>query len=635
MMPAWADLKKRKIVQWALAYLAGAWVVLQLLDVVAEPWGIGSGLLLAAQIILAFGFLATLVLAWYHGEQGRQRVSGPELLMLAALLVIAGGVIALVRGEGGTEPSLTDEAQVAVETGGASDSIPERSVAVLPLDNHSPDPGDAYFAPAMTEALTNALQKVPELFVPARNSAEQFTASGMTLGEFALEELGVAHVIEGSVQLQDRRARITVQLIDARTEGHVWSRDYEEELIDVLDVQVDVARQVADRMAASFSERERERILAGATDDPVAQEAYLRASSLGAATVDETDERYALLRRAVRRDPEFSLAWALLGTTHFFQRLASGEARWQDSLRCAFDRAIEGADNAPLRVRFEATRALMLGEDREGAISLLTEAVRTYPNDDQLAMSLSTAHWYVGDLAQATLWNRRALALDPLNVRHRVRLASFYRDLGLDSAAVAELRRAIEIAPESTDPWSEFVNLHLLSGDLERARAAVDTLYAREDPVALVDDARVRLHTGDVEGAYSSFRKFTADGLPRPPAWMPTMAYTALTQGDSAFAARLFDTVRARIGDQPPDPVLAQSELEIAAASGDVDGSVRLLDRYRAVGGRFARYIRVSPVFSRVRDDPEFEASLAELEEIVARQRRQVERRLASERPGG
>jgi preprotein translocase subunit SecY len=80
-------LKKRKIVQWALAYVAGAWVVLQLLDVVAEPWGIGAGLLLAAQILLAFGFFATLVLAWYHGEKGRQRVSGPELLMLAALLV--------------------------------------------------------------------------------------------------------------------------------------------------------------------------------------------------------------------------------------------------------------------------------------------------------------------------------------------------------------------------------------------------------------------------------------------------------------------------------------------------------------------------------------------------------------------
>ncbi len=631
-IPSWEELKARKIVQWALAYLAGAFAALELLDILAANFAWPPVITRGAIILLGFGFFVALVVAWYHGEKGRQRVSGPELLMVAGILAVAGAAIAMV----GEEPEAANRtvANGTTDLGlptQPADSIPERSIAVLPLDDHSPDPEDAYLASAMTEEITSALSDVPSLRVTARGSAAQFPESGLTVGEFARNKLGVAHALEGSVQLQDDRARITVQLIDARTEDHVWSETYDVELIDVLDVQVDVARKVADELATTFTREESERILAGATDDPVAQEAYLRATSIRNSSDEEAAERYALLRQAVRSDPNFSLAWAELAVTHFFQGFASGEDRWRDSVWMAFDRAIETSEHPSLEPLFESTRTMMLDEEKEEAISLLTEAVRSFPNDVDLVGNLTTAYWLEGDLAAAIEWNRRTLALDPLNVGRHRRLAGFYALLGLDSAAVEVLRRGMEVAPESTAPWLELVHVSLLGGDLEHAAAAVDTLYARDGEDAVLLEGSVRLWAGDVDGAYRLFREFPENELSRDPWARPIIAYTAFLKGDSARAKRLIEETRESYEAFPGDPVVSWYLLQSAAVTGDGEATVRALDRYVADGGRRAREIESSPVFARVRSNPEFQELLVELEEIVARQRRQVARRLAEE----
>lgn len=629
-IPSWGELKRRKLVQWGLAYLAGAFAALQLLDILASHFGWPGVLTRGAIVLLGFGFFVALVLAWYHGEKGRQRVSGPELLMVAGVLVVAGVAVTMV---GGAAPSLQqgDAADIALPVS-VGDTVPERSIAVLPLDNHSPAPEDAYFAAAMTEQITSALSDVPSLQVSARNSAAQFRESGMSLGEFARGELGVAHALEGSVQLQDDRALITVQLIDTATEDHVWTETYRVELIDVLDVQVDVAREVADRLAATFSREDRERILAGATDDPVAQELYLRASSNAELeSAEERAERYVLLRRAVKQDPSFSLAWEALGVTHFFEAVTSGDSRWRDSIRAAYGRAIDAADHPSLGMRFEATRALLLGEDRGAAVSLLTEAARTFPNDDRLLMSLATGYWYTGDLASSIQWTRRAIELDPLNAAQYVRLAQLYTILGLDDAALDGLRRSIEIAPGSIAPWNELVDFHLLNEDLELAAAAVDTLYARGDEDAPLADALVLVGAGDLDAAYRILADLPESDLSRNTWALPMIAYTALAHGDSAYALRLIERTREQLGELPADPIVTGRLLENAAVTGDVEASVQALERYIASGGRRARAIRASPTFSKVRSDPEFQALLEELEDIVARQRRQVRRDLAEE----
>ena len=132
-------LKERKLVQWAVAYLAGAWVVLQALDALETPLGLTATIQRTILVVVIAGFFVTLILAWYHGEKGRQKASGPELLMVAALLVIAGGVLSIIPGgEQGVDPFYPGNTHFV------EDDRP--SIAVLPFDNFSPNPDDAYFA---------------------------------------------------------------------------------------------------------------------------------------------------------------------------------------------------------------------------------------------------------------------------------------------------------------------------------------------------------------------------------------------------------------------------------------------------------------------------------------------------------
>ena len=141
-------LKERKLVQSGLAYLAGAWVLYEVTSTVGGAWNLPNALLQGLFVVLAIGFFVTLILAWYHGEKGRQRVSGPELLMVAALLVVAGVALSILPGRE-EQTGQTDTASIAAV------EDPRPSIAVLPLDNISPNPEDAYFADGMHEELTS------------------------------------------------------------------------------------------------------------------------------------------------------------------------------------------------------------------------------------------------------------------------------------------------------------------------------------------------------------------------------------------------------------------------------------------------------------------------------------------------
>ena len=330
----WEDLKRRKIVQWALAYLAGAWLVLDVTSLLGGHLGWPAWIYRALIVLATVGFPAALVFAWYHGEKGRQRVSGLELLIVAGLLVVAVLGIQMVRPSAGD-----DDAPDAQESGVAALRSNGRSVAVLPLTDLGPSEGSEFFAVAVTEEITSALSKVPGLTVTSRNSASKYETSGMTVAEFA-GALGVSHVIEGSVQRSGDRVRVTVQLIDASADSHLWSETYERDLTDLFEVQVEIAGEVAERLAATFTDRERARILSGATDDAVAYDLFLRASS----TAAEPDERVEWLQRAVVRDPAFWPAWEALGK-EYRDRDLRGQATAADSARHAYDQALTHVDD--------------------------------------------------------------------------------------------------------------------------------------------------------------------------------------------------------------------------------------------------------------------------------------------------
>ena len=242
-------LRQRKIVQWALAYLAGAFALLQAVDLIGQRFGMSDTIVRVLIVVLAVGFFAALVLAWYHGDRGEQRVGGIEISLLALLLAIGGGFLwrVAVSGRAGGE-------QASI---GAAASLGAASTAVLPFVNMSADKANEYFSDGMTETLLNRLAQVPELKVAARTSSFSFKGTNTDMRKIGAA-LGVASLVEGSVQQSGDTLRITAQLIRAVDGTHLWSRNYDRKAADLFAIQDEIAAAVTEALIGQLLPKTKE-----------------------------------------------------------------------------------------------------------------------------------------------------------------------------------------------------------------------------------------------------------------------------------------------------------------------------------------------------------------------------------------
>ena len=210
-------LRERKLVQWALAYLAAAFALIQVVDIVAQRFGVSDASERFIIIALGVGFFVTLVLAWYHGERGAQRVSGTELMILALLLGIGGGVLLLLGGKRAGDAAPADaHAQphgapsAPTAPTAAAAAIPAKSIAVLPFESLSDDKANAYFATGMQDEILTRLAGIRDLKVISRTSTAQYASHPTDLKTVG-QQLGVAAVLEGTVQKAGDTAHINLQ----------------------------------------------------------------------------------------------------------------------------------------------------------------------------------------------------------------------------------------------------------------------------------------------------------------------------------------------------------------------------------------------------------------------------------------
>jgi len=311
-----------------------------------------------------------------------------KFVLIAALLV---SVIALATSfsiffrRGGQPIAQTPFGRVA----GAAASIPEKSIAVLPFENLSDDKENSYFTQGVADEILTDLAKIADLKVISRTSVMQYKSGiSRNLREIG-EQLGVAHVLEGSVQRMGSRVRVIAQLIDARTDAHLWAEHYDRPLDDVFAIQREVAQAIADQLNAKLSPEEKASINQRPTADLVAFDLYVRAEALRAATSfnaqlkDNLLEAARLLEQAIARDPTFFLAYCRLAEAHdliyFFrsdhtpERLALANAAVQAALRLR-----PGSGEAHLALAEHFYRGY---RDHEHALAELTLARRLLPND--------------------------------------------------------------------------------------------------------------------------------------------------------------------------------------------------------------------------------------------------------------
>ena len=347
-------LKQRKVVQWTLAYVAAAFALLQGIDIVAQRFGWPEQTMRFVIIALTIGLFVSLVLAWYHGERGAQRVTGTELLILALLLAIGGGLlwrfVSIARGP-------TEQSVAALPAAETKSEINANSVAVLAFDNLSDDKGSEYFSDGISEELLTVLQKIPGLHVAARTSAFSFKGRNATAQEIG-QKLGVAHLVEGSVRKAGDVVRIAARLTQANTGEEQWSENYTRNLKDVFAVQTELAQTIVEQLKGQLAggaanpeakaaiQAQVQAAEKGGTKNVEAHEAYLQGRFfLNRHSEKETDQARAAFERAVELDPKFALAWAGLAQTHVWDCMYAtegGQNEFNEHLAAARD-AVERA----------------------------------------------------------------------------------------------------------------------------------------------------------------------------------------------------------------------------------------------------------------------------------------------------
>ncbi|MGH8121824.1 MAG: hypothetical protein ACREPT_03545, partial [Rudaea sp.] len=240
-------LRQRKLAQWALAYAAGAWVMLQVLSLLAGAYHWPDATLRIAIGVAVTGFFVALTLAWFHGERGAQRVSRGELALLFAL-VLCGTAFVWRSEHGATDASAPSVAPAASATRVAT-TVSAKSIAVLPFENLSSDKENEYFASGMQDLILTKLADIGELKVISRTSTEKYKSRPDDLTTVA-QQLGVANILEGSVQKAGNQVLINVQLIDARNDNHLWADTYQRTLDNIFGVEGEVAQKIADALKA-------------------------------------------------------------------------------------------------------------------------------------------------------------------------------------------------------------------------------------------------------------------------------------------------------------------------------------------------------------------------------------------------
>jgi TolB-like protein len=479
-------LKQRKLVQWTVAYVAAAFALLQGTDIVAQRFAWPEQTMRLLIVTMSIGFFVTLALAWYHGERGAQKVTGTELLILALLLSLGGGF--LWRVAGAARAPVTTSAAATLGAGPAV-AIPEKSIAVLPFENLSSDKENAFFTDGVQDEILTDLAKVADLKVISRTSVMQFRdATTRNLRKIGAE-LGVAHVLEGSVQRASGKIRVNAQLIDARTDAHLWAQTYDRDLADVFAIQSEIAQTIAGQLQARLSPNEQRAIEQPPTTDLAAYDLYRRARALDDLFNDPNGRQYLLqaaelLNEAVQRDPNFLLAYCLLcevhtdlyfgGFDHTPARLELGRAALEKAERLQWDAG---------EVHYaKGVFAYHGHRDYEGARAEFALARRTLPNSSRLAMISAAVDRRQGRWDDAFNNFKRAVELDPRDSTVLEETGFTYSRTRRFAEGKPYLERAAAANPDDV-----FVRLVLWSlpyferGEIGSLRSQLDELL-RADP---------------------------------------------------------------------------------------------------------------------------------------------------------
>jgi serine/threonine protein kinase/Tfp pilus assembly protein PilF len=446
-----------------------------------------------------------------------------------------------------------------------------RRLAVLPLDNFSPDPEDAYFADGLTEELISRLSRVAGLAVIARTSVMRYRESDADISAIG-EDLGVEAVLEGSVRKSGERVRISIKLVDSSSKEQLWSEDYEAGLTDVLTVQRNIAERVAEALRVEL--RDQHPLDTKQDVDPDAYTEYLKGryflSKLDVSSFSKATDHF---RNALDIDPLFPRAWS--GLAEAYNQLTSTEM-------------LSSSEASP-RARAAAERSLALDPDlAEGHAAL--------------AMVLSMYYWKSAEAERHFL---RAIELDPSSSAAHRNYSAHLRNMGRLDEALAEARKAQEMDPLSVFPRHEEAVIFFLTGDQDAAVDRSESLLAVNptSPLTLLILAKAKAAKGEFREALDALDEGDPERIRA--AHQATRGYIYATTGRPGNARQILRQLELQPGSRP---VSGFHIALVHVGLGEHERALDLLEQAADERTWLIRLLGVEPTFDPLRNEPRFQA---------------------------
>jgi TolB-like protein/class 3 adenylate cyclase/Tfp pilus assembly protein PilF len=590
-------------------------------------------------------------------------------LLVSALALVISSLIFLRR----PSPSPSIAARSEANATSWLASIPEKSIAVLPFENRSEDKANAYFADGIQAEILTRLLKIADLKVISRTSTQHYKSAPEKVSEIA-RQLGVAHILEGSVQKSGDAVRVNVQLIKAANDSHLWADTFDRKLTDIFSVESDVAKAVADQLRAKLTGHEEQVIAARPTNNPEAYDAYLRGLAYTLKTLPTSAnalsaQRY--LREAVRLDSKFALAWAQLSIVDargYMTQSLQPTAALREEARQAAETALTLQPNLGEAVLAKGQYHYACLKDYDAAVRYFEEARQLLPNSSRIPESLAYVARRRGQWDRSQSYFNEAEKLDPRNVYLLTQHGSTYIALRRFHEALRKLEQVLDITPGDVDALALKASIAQAEGDLPRASAllapvrpaandsgTVETqvyqailerrpasiiprlkeILAKPDPALGYINGELRFWlgwtqevAGDHSGAQETWRQARSElesflkEQPENYTLIGDLALTNMGLGDKGSALALSERAIAMNPvekDAMTGPFPIEILARVAAQMGEPDRAIAALQKllsipYAGVLGNIpltSALLRLDPMFDPLRNDPRFQKLVA------------------------
>jgi TolB-like protein/class 3 adenylate cyclase/Tfp pilus assembly protein PilF len=552
--------------------------------------------------------------------------------------------------------------------------VPEKSIAVLPFENRSEDKANAYFANGIQDEILTRLSKIADLKVISRTSTQHYQSAPENLPEIA-RQLGVAHILEGSVQKSGEAVRVNVQLIKVANDSHLWADTFDRKLIDIFSVESEVAKAIADQLRAHLTGREEQEIAAKPTDNVEAYDAYLRGLAYTLKTLPTRANAVGAqkyLKEAVRLDPKFALGWALLSyvdARNYLTQSLQPTVALREEARQAAETALKLQPNLGEAVVAKGYYHYSCLKDYDTAVHYFEEARQFLPNSSRIPESLAYVARRRGQWDRSEAYFNEAERLDPRNVSLLTQHATTDISLRRFPEALRKFDEVLDITPDDPDVLVQKAAVAQAQGDLPHASALLAPLHlaadapddletqvyqailerqpahiiprlketlAKPDPALGYFNGELRFWlgwaqevAGDHAGAQESWRQARSELEPflkeQPDNYslIGDLALTNMGLGDKAATLALSERA---IGANPIEkdaltgPIPIEVLARVAARMGEPDRAIAALQKLLSIpyAGALAAgmpltpaLLRLDPMFDPLRNDPRFQKLVA------------------------